>query len=1125
MNQLRLLVLLAMSAARRQWRGTLALAAGAILTAGALAAIPAFDGVLRDLALREALQSVETTDLQVRVTSDGIPLDRTSYSNAQAQTDAAVGAALAGAGGSQVRMGTTVPFALHELAVDDGRLVRSLVGTVALRFRSGIEEHVALVEGAYPQAQPRGGDDPIPVLVSARTAEALGVSAGTRLALHPIGSTTALPTLVEVTGIAQPVGERDPYWSGDARLLDHTEGATSALLVPEATFFGAAADLLGGVDASFEASYAIRASDVRASDAAPLIDRVRTLIADPAALPGAHVESNLPRALATAGEVTGLDRTALTLLFGQVAAVAGVFVVAVSARLAQGRRARQAAIALRGATPAQRMGVEAFTVLPAGLAALVLGPLLAAAAVAALGRLDAIGGFAGGGWLRFELTPEVALHGAAGAVAAFGLALIPAALVARQGAEAPRPHRARRPGVAGLGAALVLAALGGGFWVLTRGDHLFTLDGRAVTLDHALLLAPAALLLPAAVGGWWLLPHLARPLARFVALTPSLVWLEALRTVARRPAGAAFVLVSVAAAVAVLLAILPGGLDRSPAERAAHTAGADVRAADLRGLDGAGESAFRAAITTVPARAVSPAARATATLTAPDRSGEPVTIDLLGVEPATFADVAAVRDDFAMQPLDAMLGALATNSTTLGGIEAPQGTRQLGAWVRLHGIAGELRVALSITDAAGRPYELLLGRLQPGALVHWGFLAADLQTPIGLDGVPITGPPIETPLTIRALYALLSPEVAADAGGIGFGPLVSTLDAPEEPLNTVERLVPTSSEFARRAILHDLADTAGLEPIADLAAGDTPQAVRTEPPTAPGSSGSTRLDWPAAPPGVTAVRVRGLRQETDGAPVLLYTSRRTLDDLGAAVGDELRLEVADRFLSAQVAGVVDTFPTLGADGGAFAVANLERLLAAVNASPGGALRSGEAWFAISTPAATAAALAGGHLGAATIVDREAELAGLAGARTLARGWRGVLTLGFGALLVLAVIAVATEGVAGVRDAERAAALAEATSGGGGHQLAAVVLAALLRLAVAVAVGVGSSVVLGRWLLAILGADPAGVVIVPPPRAEVAAEPLLVAGGALAASIVLVVAVAALRYRGWSAGRVLQLREA
>ena len=241
-----------MGAVRRQWRGTLALAAGATLVAAAVAAVPAFDGVLRDLALREALDSVELDELQVHVSREGIPLDRTSYRNAQAESDAVVGAALIGAGGSQVRMGTTDPLALHEVDVVDGRLVSSLIGTVALRFRSGLEDHVSLVDGAYPQAQPRGGNDPILVLVGSDTAETLGVNAGSRLALHRIGSRTELPTLVEVAGVAAPLDPRDPYWSGEAALLERAEGATFSLIVPEATFFGAAAELLGGVDAQVQ---------------------------------------------------------------------------------------------------------------------------------------------------------------------------------------------------------------------------------------------------------------------------------------------------------------------------------------------------------------------------------------------------------------------------------------------------------------------------------------------------------------------------------------------------------------------------------------------------------------------------------------------------------------------------------------------------------------------------------------------------------------------------------------------------------------------------------------------------------------------------------------------------------
>ena len=1106
-----LLVRIAMHAARAQWPGVAALAAGAALTAAALAAIPAFDGVLRDLALREALDGAPAADLRVRVTSEDVALDRTAYSETQAAIDGAMGAALAGAAAAPARMGTTEVFDLRTLAARDGVNVSELAGTAALRFRSGIADRVALLDGAFPEAQPRALGDPVEALISADTAGALGASAGTLLTLWPTGAVGGPPTLVRVAGVARPLDADDPYWADEPALLDLAGGTAFALIVPEATFFGAAAELLGSALGTFEASYAVSPSRVRASDAAALVERIDALAGDAGALPGARVESGLPRAMASARGGSALDRPALAILFGQIAAVAGAFVAVTSARLARARRGRVEALVLRGATPAQRAAVEALTVLPAALAALALGPPLAAGGVAALGRLDAFRALAGGGWLRFELTTETALYGAIGALAAFALALVPAALAARRTPGEGRAPDAR-PGLAAGGTALLLVAAGAGFAALTRGDRLFAPDGREAAIDHALLFAPAAVLLPAAVGGWWALPHLARPLAWLAAMGRGVVALEALRTASRRPAGAAFALVVVAAGGAVLLATLPGALDRSPAERAAHAAGADVRASGLGALDGAGERAFRAAIASVPADAASAAARAPATLRAAGGVGPPVAIEVLGVEPSTFGRVAEVRGDFAPQPLDAMLGALATNATTLGGVPAPAGTRQLGAWVRLHDVAGEVRIALLITDAAGRSVELLLARVDSSELIHWGFLATDLATPLGLDGAPIGGPPLETPLTIRAYYADLGADAAADAGGVSFGPLVSTLDAPAEPLDAVERLVPRATEFARRVILHDPAADAGLEPIAGLALGGAPQTVRVEASNLPGASGAVRIDWPRAAPGEPPPTVRGLRQETDGAPVLLYASRRTLDDLGAAVGDALRLEVAGRVVEAQAAGALDHFPTLGAGGEGFAVASLDRLLAAVNASPGATLRADEAWFAASAPDAAARALAAPEIAAAAIVTREGELASLDAARTLARGWRGVLTLGFAALLALAVLAAASDALAAPREAEEEAALAEALGGDGGAVMAAAALAVIGRTAAAGALGIAAGILLAGWLVGILGADPAGAVIVPPPRAEVAAGPLLAVGGALAASCAAGLAVGALRWR-------------
>jgi hypothetical protein len=692
------------------------------------------------------------------------------------------------------------------------------------------------------------------------------------------------------------------------------------------------------------------------------------------------------------------------------------------------------------------------------------------------------------------------------------------------------------PGLRGAGAAALALAAGAGFWALTRDERLFGAAGTGVDIEYALLLAPAAVLAPAALAGWWALPQLAQPLARGVAVTRSVVALEALRTIARRPAGAAFALVAIAAGAAAVTAALPGGLDRSPEERAAHVVGADLRASGLRSLAGGGEPAFRAAIAEAPSEAVSPAVRIDATLRPADGTAghvaeEGVAIELLAVEPSTFGAVAAFREDFAPQPLDGMLAALATNATQLDGLAVPPGTRQLGAWVQLPELAGEVAVALGLRDGEGRSHQLLLGRLTPGALAQWGFLAADLETPFGLDGAPLEGVSLTEPLTIHAYYVRLDAAAAAAPGGVAFGPLLSTTDAPARPLDELDALVPAGTAFERRAILHDLIDIEGFEPIADLVPGAATEAVRATRSAPPGFEGASRLDWPAAAPGADTPLVRGLRQETDGAPVLLYASRAALDRLGAGAGGELRLEVAGRFLRAQVAGPLDHFPTLGlptarAGGEAFAVAGLDRLLAAVNASPRpDQLRSEEAWFATSVPTATALALGEGGLDASLVVDRRAELAALTDARTLALGWRGVLTLGLGGLLALAAVAVIVDGVAAVRAAERAAALAEALGGAGAGALAASLVALLVRLVAAAALGLAAGVWLSRRLLEILAADAQGATIVPPPRIEAGAGPWLAAAAVLLAAFVVMLAFAALRYRGLSWHRALQLEEA
>ena len=393
------------------------------------------------------------------------------------------------------------------------------------------------------------------------------------------------------------------------------------------------------------------------------------------------------------------------------------------------------------------------------------GAPLAALAAAALGHLDgfeALGGVA-------TISPRRDLPwAAAGALAVLVIGLAASGLAGR---------RASARGVW-----LTAAAVGGGalFWALTRQETLF----EAGETRYALLLAPAALLTPVALLAWLLVPLIARPLAWLASIGPGIVLIGGLRAVARHRAGVAFPLVLLAAAVAVLLAIVPGTLERSPADRAAHAAGGDLRSLGLDGLAGTGEAERRAAIAGAGMDAASPLVREDGALS---QEGSTLAVEVLGIDPASFGAVANVRSDLTSDPLPAILSALSANATTLEGRPVPANSRQIGAWVRLTDTSGEVRIALSLRNERGRYVQLLLGvaDAEPGG-GRWLFHAADLTTPLDVDGASLPAADLAGRLTLHGFYLLLGEEAAAAPGSALLGPVLASLEAPAAPRDRID---------------------------------------------------------------------------------------------------------------------------------------------------------------------------------------------------------------------------------------------------------------------------------------------------------------------------------------------------
>jgi len=130
--------------------------------------------------------------------------------------------------------------------------------------------------------------------------------------------------------------------------------------------------------------------------------------------------------------------------------------------------------------------------------------------------------------------------------------------------------------------------------------------------------------------------------------------------------------------------------------------------------------------------------------------------------------------------------------------------------------------------------------------------------------------------------------------------------------------------------------------------------------------------------------------------------------------------------------------------------------------------------------------------------------------------------------MLGGLAVLVDGLTAAHATGPDEAIAEALGGAATGALAATLAALLVRVTVAAALGLAAGGVLGSWLLDILAADALGATIVPPLRLDDAAGPAVsswLLAGVLVAAFVVVVAVAALRYRGLAWRRALALEEA
>ena len=207
-----------------------------------------------------------------------------------------------------------------------------------------------------------------------------------------------------------------------------------------------------------------------------------------------------------------------------------------------------------------------------------------------------------------------------------------------------------------------------------------------------------------------------------------------------------------------------------------------------------------------------------------------------------------------------------------------------------------------------------------------------------------------------------------------FGAILATSEPPLPPAEDADIARPESfrgrtpevpvavlatDAFAEAVLVKSFESLDGFEVIRDLAAGRAADTATTTSDSPPGYESSTRLQWAGV--GFRQPPVRGLQQSTNSAPIVFYMHRTLAAELELEVDDAVNVWIGQKYTTGLVGGIYDLFPTaeISRIGSTLVIANLSRVMAAVNASPAAAaLAPTEVWFSSDDPIATREALEG-----------------------------------------------------------------------------------------------------------------------------------------------------------------------
>ena len=733
---------------QHRWQMIVLLFLSVGLATGLLASGPVLADTVIGFALPYRLRSSSPLKANLQLTGYEI-IDLAVYQALDAQVNHLVQQRI-GAYTAQVigggRTNWMFPWHLEQLAADQ---------RINIRFYTGMDEHIEWVAGGWPQGEPLRGQV-IYAAVSELLAESYELHVGSRLPLSKHDRESAPSLWLEVTGILKARNAREAYWFGEFSPLtvraEPQYSAEYSALLPAEAMLAVQQEIFRGARTELTWHVLIDPARVQVADISALRAQVailRTELGDQT--PTIATQTQLEDVLTSFTNQAWVVRITLYILILEILFLSLYYLAMVASLSVQQVEGEYANLSSRGGSFGQifrlqavEAGLVCLLALLAGpgLAALIVWSLSKAGPIAAVSQSDWIVRLSGTAWLAAALGAGVALAGLLLPVRQAVARSIVSYTQARSRPErAPWWQRMYLDVLAAAGAIILV-------WRLHSYGTLANLSGAPGQVDWLLLVAPLALLVSSAVILLRIFPLLLRLLSRLAAAGRGLPAALAMWYATRNPAHVARLILLLTLTMA--LGILSNGLETTlnliEYERAIYTAGADLRLFFDRYRSPADASAFDGV------KSASAVWRGSGTVNIRSYRNLPI-FELLAIEPYSFATISRYRDDYADQPMGALLGALdvALDAEDSPQIDLPGQPARFGVWmldhvsrvsqarqvdhifvqVKLQTAQGEmLMVNLSLTPPSGRA----VGDQAPEE--EWRYWEANLPD-LGAESYPL----------------------------------------------------------------------------------------------------------------------------------------------------------------------------------------------------------------------------------------------------------------------------------------------------------------------------------------------------------------------------------------------------